>query len=234
MIATQGRCPISFFCECESSCVKYPGMNYLVKRFEFPSSQGIWERLARLLSELFNPLFVALPTFLVIALASSPDDGHALLWWAVAVIGISLAPFLFVLRGVRRGRYSDHHVSIREQRFVPLLFGIGCMSLTFVLLALLHASPVLIATVTAVIVACGLSLLITRYWKISLHLVGIAGAVTVFVLLFGLRALWLSPLVVLVGWARWQVRAHTLLQALAGTVLAVSVTILVFWLFGVL
>ncbi len=222
------------FGECESSGVKYSGMNYLLKKFELPSSQGIWERLARLLSELFNPLLVALPTFLVIALASSPDVGHALLWWAVAVIGISLAPFLFVLRGVRRGRYSDHHVSIREQRFVPLLFGLGCMSLTFVLLALLHASPVLIATVTAVIVACGLSLLITRYWKISLHLVGIAGAVTVCLLLFGPRVLWLSPLIALVGWARWQVRAHTLLQALAGTVLAVSVTLLVFRLFGVL
>lgn len=76
------------------------------------------------------------------------------------------------------------------------------MSLTFVLLAVLHASPVLIATVTAVIAACSFSLLITRYWKISLHLVGSAGSVTVFVLRFGPRCLWLSPLVALIGWAR--------------------------------
>lgn len=209
-------------------------MDHLIKKSEPTSSQRVWwERLAHLLSEVFNPLFVALPTFLIIALVSAPDIWHALLWWVVSVAGISLAPFLFVRQGVRRGRYSDHHVSIREQRFVPLLFGLGCMSLTFVLLLLLHTSLVLIATVTAVIVACGISLFITKYWKISLHLVGIAGAVTVFVLLFGPRLLWLTPLVALVGWARWQVRAHTLWQALAGTALAVGVTVLLFWLFRV-
>jgi hypothetical protein len=61
-----------------------------------------------------------------------------------------------------------------------------------------------------------------------------AGAVTVLVLLFGPLFLLLSPLVVLVGWARWKVRSHTLLQALAGTALAVSVTVTLFWMFGVL
>lgn len=87
------------------------------------------------------------------------------------------------LRGVLQGRSSDHHVSICEQRPLPLLFVIGCMSLAFVLLAVLHASRVLIATAIAGIVASNLSLLITRYWRISLRLVGIAGAVTIPVLL---------------------------------------------------
>lgn len=198
------------------------------------SYQESWGRLAHLVSEVSNPLFVALPTFLVIALATAPNVFHALLWWMIAVLGISIAPFLFILRGVRQGRYSDHHVSVREQRLIPLVFGLGCMAIAFILLYALDVSRVLIATVTAVIVACGISLLITRYWKISLHLVGMAGAVTVFTLMFGPRLLLLSPLVVLVGWARWQVRAHTVLQACVGAALAVGVTVGIFWLFGVL
>jgi membrane-associated phospholipid phosphatase len=205
-----------------------------MKKWQSSFLQNPWETLAQALSEIANPLFVALPTFLIIALVSAPDVLHSLLWWLVAIAGISLAPFLFIWRGVRKGHYTDHHVSKHEQRFIPLLFGLVCMVATFVLLATLGASRVLIATVTAVIVACGISLLVTRYWKISLHLVGIAGAVTVFTLLFGVRWLLLSPLVLLVGWARWQVRAHTLLQAIAGTALAVCVTIAIFWLFGVL
>src|SRR5260370_31737809 len=208
-------------------------MEHTMKKLESSPSQGPWERLAHVLSEISNPLFVALPTFLVIALSSAPDILHALLWWIVAVAGISVAPFLFVLRGVRRGRYSDHHVSKREQRLIPILFAIGCMAIAFVLLHYLGVSRVLIATVTAVIVALAITLIITKYWKISLHLVGMAGAVTVCVLLFGPRFLFLSPLVALVGWARWKVRAHTLLQALAGTALAVSVTVTLFWMFGV-
>ena len=198
------------------------------------SYQEPWRRLAHIISEVSNPLFVALPTFLVIALVTAPDVPHALLWWIVAVLGISIVPFLFILRGVRQGHYSDHHVSVREQRFIPLLFGLGCMAASFVLLYYLNASRVLIATVTAVIVACGISLLITRYWKISLHLVGIAGAVTVFALLFGPRFLFLSPLVALVGWARWQVHAHTALQACVGASLAIGVTVAIFYLFGIL
>lgn len=205
-----------------------------MKKLALPSSQGLWGWLAHIISEISNPLLVALPTFLIIALSSAPDVSHALLWWMVAVLGVSIAPLLFVWRGVRKGHYSDHHVSKREQRFIPLLFGLGCMAAAFILLYFLGTSRVLIATVTAVIVACGISLLITRHWKISLHLVGMAGAVTVFTLMFGPRLLLLSPLVALVAWARWQVRAHTVLQALAGTALAVSVTVAVFWLFGLL
>ena len=200
---------------------------------EISSLKKPWEKLAHGISAVSNPMFVAFPTFLIIAVATAPDLPRALLWWAVTVIGISVAPLLFIRRGVRLGHYSDHHVSIREQRFIPLLFGVGCVGIVFVLLLLLQTSRPLIATVTAVIVVLVLSTIITRYWKISLHLVGVAGAVTVCVLMFGPLCLLLSPLVVLVGWARWQVRAHTLLQALAGTVLAVSVTLAIFWLLGV-
>ena len=191
------------------------------------------QQFAQVISEISNPLFIALPTFLVIALTSSADLLHAFLWWIIAVLGISVAPLLFIWQGVRKGRYTDHHVSKREQRFVPLVFGLSCMALSFVFLYMLGASPVLIATVVAVIVACWISLVVTRYWKISLHLVGMAGAVTVFILLFGPRLFVLSPLVILVGWARWQVRAHTLFQALAGTILAVIVTIAIFLLFRI-
>jgi hypothetical protein len=189
-------------------------------------------RLAHLISNVTNPLFVALPTFLLVALVTAPDWLHALLWWSIIVSGLSIAPYLFIWHGVRQGRFSDHHVSKREQRFLPLVFGLGCVLITLVLLLLLHATRSLILTVVGALVAIALATAITTVWKISLHLVGMAGAVTVFCLLFGLRAAWLTPLVAIVAWARWKVGAHTILQALAGTILAVSVTLTIFYLFG--
>jgi hypothetical protein len=133
-----------------------------------PQRAAVGKRLAQILSELFNPLVVALPTFLGIARVSAPDLLHALLWWVVAVLGVCIAPTLFVLRGVRSGRYTDHHVSVREQRLIPLLFGVACVVIAFVLLLALHAARPLIATMTAVIVVLLLATLITRFWKISL------------------------------------------------------------------
>ena len=202
------------------------------KKHCLDTSEGPQLRLARIISEVANPIFVAPPIFFIIALYTAPNVTQALLWWVITVVGISAAPLAFILRGVRLGHYSDHHVSMREQRIAPLLFAIGCVILVFVLLIVLHASRPLVATVTAVLAVCTIATVITRYWKISFHLVGVAGAVTVLWLMFGPLAAVLVPMVVLVAWARWRVGAHTPLQALAGTVLAVSVTIGTCWLFG--
>lgn len=203
------------------------------KKHFLGTSEGAQLRVARIISEVANPIFVAPPIFFIIALHTAPDVMQALLWWMVTVVGISAAPLLFILRGVRLGYFSDHHVSIREQRLMPLLFAIGCVGFVFALLLLLHASSPLIATVTAVLTTCTIATVITRYWKISFHLVGMAGAVTVLWILFGPLAVLLAPMVILVAWARWRVGAHTPLQALAGTVLAVSVTVATFWLFRI-
>ncbi len=189
-------------------------------------------RVAHIVSVVTNPLFVAPPMIFLVAWQTAPDIWRALLWWVVIAGGLSVAPFLFILRGVRRGHYSDQHLSVREQRLVPLLFGIACTILVFGLLIVMRVPPALLAIVVAVLIVGVVTLAITRYWKISLHLVGVAGAVVGLSLVIGPIFLWLSPLVVLVGWARWRVHAHTIPQALAGTLLAIGVTFSVFFLFG--
>jgi hypothetical protein len=192
-------------------------------------------RVATTVSFIASPLFVAIPTFLVIALYTASDPLQGLLWWGITVLGISLAPLLFIARGVRAGRYSDRHLSLREQRLIPLLFCIGCVVMVLLVLLSLRASHLLMATLTTVIVALCVATGITvrGKWKISFHLVGIAGAVMALVIIVGSLCLLLSPLVVLTAWARWRVQAHTMLQACAGAVLAVVITVVVFWLFGI-
>lgn len=192
-------------------------------------------RIATAVSFISSPLFVAIPSFLCIALYTASDPLQGLLWWGIAVLGISLAPLLFIARGVRAGRYSDCHLSLREQRLIPLLFCIGCVVIVFLVLLSLRASHLLMATLTAVIVVLCIATVITvrGKWKISFHLLGIAGAVMALVIVVGPLCLLLSPLVVLTAWARWRVQAHTMSQTCAGAVLAVVVTVVVFRLFGI-
>lgn len=194
------------------------------------------EKIAHFISLVTNPLFVALPLFLAVALHTAPDLLHALLWWIIIAVGITGAPFFFIRLGVRKGRYTDDHVSNRAQRFIPLTFGLACMILVFVLLFFLSVPHMLLATVVAALVSLACAIAITQllHFKISLHMVGSAGAVTICTLLFSPFLLLLIPLVVLIGWARWKVRAHTVLQACAGTILAVVLTIAIFWLAGIL
>jgi hypothetical protein len=192
--------------------------------------------LAERVSQLTNPAFVALPTFLAVALRTAPTRSSGLLWWAVTTVGISAAPLLHVYRGVRAGRYSDQHLSRRHERLIPFVVGLAGAGSALVVLLVSHASRAFLAAVAAVLIGAALAMAITHgaRWKISLHVAGISGAVTVLTLLFGWPALLLAPLVPLVGWARWQLGAHTPAQAISACLISVVVTVVTFGLFGAL
>lgn len=98
----------------------------------------------------------------------------------------------------------------------------------------LQVPRALLATVAAVLICGFCTLAITTRWKISFHLVGVAGAVTVFTLLFGEIGIVVIPLVGLVGWARWRLQVHTVAQAIAGTALTLITTVGMFRVFGLI
>lgn len=190
--------------------------------------------LAQLISRLSNPLFVAPPLFLLVAVNTAPSLWLGLLWWAVIGIGISVAPILFIRRGVRQGVYSNVHVSRREERFIPFLFSVLCMVMVLVLLMLLRAPLELLATVTAMICTLLAAFAITHWarWKISLHLIGLSGALTTMSVVIDHMLAFSFILLVIIGWARWKVHAHTIGQILGGSLLGCGIPLLVYWLFN--
>lgn len=194
------------------------------------------EKLAHIISVITNPLFIALPLFLAVALKTAPNPVHALLWWTIIAVGLTGAPLLFIRIGVRRGYYTDTHISVRSQRLIPLLFGLFCMGIVFLSLLLLHVARPLIVVLIASLISLVLATVITQFlkYKLSLHMIGITGAVTTCWLLFSPAFLFLAPLILLVGWARWKVHAHTFLQACLGGALALFVTLVMVQLFGLL
>jgi len=154
-------------------------------------------------------------------------------WLTVISVGL-LVPFGCIWWGVKQGKLTAIHVSRRSQRLVPLLVGLIALGGMLTGLLLLSASRPLVATLVAVIVSYAAATLITHMakYKISLHIDSAAGAVTVCCLLNSPIFLALSPLVILIAWARWKLEAHTPLQAICGAALAVAVTVTTFWLFG--
>ena len=192
------------------------------------------EYVAGRVSRMTNPLIVALPLFFAVSLSAAPDLFHALGWWGILAAGISVGPLLFIRRGVRRGSFSDAHVSIRAQRLIPLSFGLLCMLLVLLIVWLTGAPRPLVAAVVATLGATGIATAITHLarYKMSLHLVGVSGSLTLCVLRFGAPALLLFPLLPVVFWARWKVRAHTPDQAATGSLLAILATVATWWCFG--
>ncbi|HEU5374983.1 MAG TPA: hypothetical protein VFV38_06070 [Ktedonobacteraceae bacterium] len=191
------------------------------------------ERFAYWLSQITSPFVIGLATLGYASLSTAPAVTDSLVWWAVIGMGMSV-PFSFVWLGVKKGHFTDIHVSRRSQRLLPLLVGLGCICGMLAGLILLHASRALVVTLVAVLISFSVATGITQLakYKISFHVASAAGAVTVCCLLANPVLVVLSPLVVLIAWARWKLEAHTPLQALCSAVLAVVVTVTTFRLFG--
>jgi len=193
------------------------------------------DHFAYWLSQITSPFVVGLGVFGYVSLSTSPEVTEGLQWLTVIGVGL-LVPFGLIWWGVKQGKWTDLHVSRRSERLVPLLVGLMALGGMLAGLLLVSASRPLVATLVAVIVSFALATLITQVakYKISLHIDSAAGAVTVYCLLASPVFLALSPLVVLIAWARWKLEAHTPRQAICGAALAVAVTITTFWLFGLL
>ena len=180
-------------------------------------------RLARAVTEVFAPVPTVAALLVVMAWHTAATTADAVRWGLVAVLFASAIPFAYIISGVRRRRFSDHHVSVREQRPIVLLVGIVSVLVGVVLLVLLGAPRELVALVGAMAVGLMSSMAVTLFWKISVHAAVTAGAVVVLVVVFGPPLLLLGLVVALVAWARVAIGDHTPAQAVAGIILGATV-----------
>jgi membrane-associated phospholipid phosphatase len=76
--------------------------------------------------------------------------------------------------------------------------------------------------------------LITRYWKISTHALGITAPLVALLFLYGTQPLPFLVLIPIVCWARVYLKAHTVLQVVAGSALGATSVVVFFRLFHVI
>jgi membrane-associated phospholipid phosphatase len=187
-------------------------------------------RAARVVTELTSPTILAPVLLIAIAFHDTVKHGLSTLGWGiVAGIFTGAAPLAFLTVGVRRGRWDDHHVHRRELRWLPLVFAIASVTVGFVLLTAGHAPGNLTILILAMLPGLGSVLIISHWWKISIHAAVASGATVVLATVFGLAGVTLGAVVLLAaGWARVALGAHTPTQVLAGSLLGGCVAAAVF------
>ena len=99
-----------------------------------------------------------------------------------------------------------------------------------ILIATLGAPRELIALVVAMEVGLIISLAITFFWKMSIHVASVAGAIVIPGLIFGIQFAVLAPIVALVGWARVELGVHSPGQVMVGAAIGSLVAALVLML----
>ena len=193
----------------------------------------VWRDLARIVSTIFNPFLTAFALFVILAHAfGSGTLGFYELLFA-STFFTSLGPMLFILWLYASDRISDLDMSVREEReAVFSAFVVSYLAGTATLW-LLRAPPMMIAAMAGYAASAIVIQLITRYWKISTHALGITAPLVALLYLYGTQPLPFLVLIPIVCWARVYLKAHTVLQVVAGCALGAASVVVFFKLFRV-
>jgi hypothetical protein len=176
-----------------------------------------WDRkIARLVSDIISPPFLTLVGAGIFAMALNTKPGW--LWSGIYVFVVNIIPTLYILWLVYRGKVSDFHLRVREERVRPYIVIVVC-ALSAALLMLLGPAPYPLKVISAVGILQMLTLLIvTTKWKISGHSMGISSFSVMVWALFGNTAAPVLLTIPLVVWARLHLQRHTFLQTLVGVI----------------
>ena len=196
--------------------------------------KSITDCLAFFISALLSPYITALVFIIIITYKYSNNLGEFLPWMITFLLFGTVIPGIYVLWLIEIKKIQDIHIADQNDRKMPFwIAGISAVVGTIILFYLHAATPVIVMAVTysanALLVA-----LITQYWKISIHMALFASIATVAVILFGPIYSLLYIILIPLAWSRIFRKRHTLLQAVAGALLAFALTTGVFWLFGYL
>ncbi len=175
--------------------------------------------LARIFSTICNPFVTALVLFVIIAHQLATDTGTFWQLLFTSTLFTSIGPMLYVLWLYSTDRIADLDMSVRAERERVFFVFVVFYAAGTLVLWLTHAPRLLTATMAGYAAASLVVQYITRYWKISTHALGITAPLVVMVYLYGAQPVPFLILVPLVGWSRVYLRAHTLLQVVAGTAL---------------
>ena len=174
---------------------------------------------ALIISFLFHPMIISLGVFSVLIFTGSPSVGNPNYILFTCFIFSNLIPIITVFVLKIFGRIDDFDASIKDQRQFPLILGIGYAGLGFWTLTLLNANPLTQGLMFCYMTNTVLTLLINRFWKISIHSMGVSGPAA---------ALWANGnyypflmllIIVLVSYSRVILKAHSPTQVFAGALL---------------
>ncbi|MFF1870876.1 phosphatase PAP2 family protein [Streptomyces sp. CB03911] len=150
-------------------------------------------------------------------------------WALFAALFAAVIPTWFIRRGMRKGQWEDRHVGRRQRRLVVIPFIMLSVLTSFAVMLWTGAPTDMTAMVLAMFAALVPIMVITVWWKISIHTAVASGAVACLAIALGPWWLVLYPLVVVIGWSRVVLRDHTRAQTVAGALVGALSAGLTFW-----
>lgn len=179
---------------------------------------------ASIVSNLFHPMIISFVAFYLLLFGKLPTADNAVNALIVCFLFSNLIPISTVLLLKKTGRISDLDASKKEQRIFPLTLGIIYSGIAYLILTYMTADSLVRGLMFCYMTNTVFTIIITKYWKISIHAMGVAAP---------LAALWIAgfqyPLpafiiLILVSYSRVTLKAHTVYQVMAGSIAGLILT----------
>ena len=194
-------------------------------------------KLTQLISIILHPMFMPILalhlTLLVLPSLAFTLSQNLLLIYGILIFSTMVLPLISIFWLMQKGKVSSLEMSNHKERSLPLFKTVIWMSFGYYLLQnLLFYTPILKAELLGAILIILLAAIISKYWKISLHLLGIGGVVGVFIALQIMHGDFLYLLLLfillsgLLGVARIKQKAHNYAQVYAGFLVGLSVELI--------
>ena len=199
-------------------------------------------QLSKFISIVLHPIFMPLLA-LYLTLKALPPIAFAINQYLNYIYGIIICctiilPILSIFFLIKTGRVSSLEISNHKERSLSLFITIIWMSLGFFMLNnILFYAPILKAEIIGAILIILFATIISKFWKISLHLLGIGGVVGIFIALQliegGVMYLLLIFILLsgILGVARIAQKAHNHTQVYVGFLLGMSVELIALLLY---
>jgi membrane-associated phospholipid phosphatase len=205
-----------------------------------PPSERIL-RFARLVSTVFNPLWLPLAVFGYAALRLESDPVQILWVLTIGSVFFVLIPWIILLQLKSQRKIDSIDVRDRVSRNLPYTYGLlsmGCGLIAFQYAPLNHNMIYIVLSIISINNTM-IAALINLQWKISVHAMGMGTACTVLFFLSGSFPLqWpafeLEPVIfislcavilITVQYSRVKLQFHTPSQVIAGGILSTILTI---------
>lgn len=194
-------------------------------------------KLTQLISILLHPMFMPILalhlTLLVLPSLAFTLSQNLLLIYGILIFSTMVLPLISIFWLMQKGKVSSLEMSNHKERSLPLFKTVIWMSFGYYLLQnILFYAPILKAELLGAILIILLAAIISKFWKISLHLLGIGGVVGVFIALQIMHGDFLYLLLLfillsgLLGVARIKQKAHNYAQVYAGFLVGLSVELI--------
>jgi hypothetical protein len=195
------------------------------------------DRAARLIANVTNPSVLSVLLLLLIAFLKSHNPSEAAVWMGVIFALYILIPVLYVYFRMRTSGIRSKSILVlitflkkhpRDILILSVVLGIPCL----ILLILLKAPAILLATVAALLAGSIVTALFNTFYRVSYHLTALTILVIMTAHTWGKGFLFLALIIPMVFWAKLRIREHTVPQLVEGMAVGTAVCLAVLLYYG--